>query len=94
MRIYEAALGLVAVAPQMRTDEIDLSLRAPSSTNPVLVVPSLCHPSVRLRQRQIQAALIELFHDDLSFERPFFNPSNSSSLAFRSSSGSGGLFGA
>ena len=75
-----------------RADEVDAPLGAPPPPHRMLVGLALFRPGVRRGQAQVEAALVEVLQDDLSFRCPFLSPC-SSSLALRSSSGSGGLFG-
>lgn len=75
-----------------RTHEVDASLRTPPTPHPMLVSPALLCPGMRGRQAQVEAALIEVLQDNLAFLCPLLRASNSS-LASRSASGSGALFG-
>jgi hypothetical protein len=75
-----------------RAHEVDASLRSPSAPHRMLVGLALLRPGVRGGQAQVEAALVEVPQNDLSLRRPFLSP-RSSSLASRSSSGSGALLG-
>jgi hypothetical protein len=86
-------LAVLALQQPERAHEVDASLGAPAAPHPVLVRLSLLRPGVRGRQAQVEATLVEVLQDVLPFSSPLFSPSNSS-LASRSFSGSGGLFGA
>ncbi len=54
-----------------RADEVHAPLRTPAGRNPMLMALALPRPRRRRGQAQREAALIEVFQDDLPLCRPF-----------------------